>query len=58
VLIKEPEGEEPTCAMLPGEAADLGHRRRGVEPLRVVIMPQQQQHGVVAAPMPLARSGS
>jgi hypothetical protein len=42
--------------MSPGEAADLGRCRRGVEPLRIVIMPQQDQQTItlpVIEPMPL-----
>ena len=37
------------------DAADLGRRRRGVEPLRIVIMPQhdQQVASPVVAPMPV-----
>jgi hypothetical protein len=42
VLIKKRGQEEPTWEMLPGDAAQLGRSRRGVEPLRVVIMPQQE----------------
>jgi hypothetical protein len=34
--------------MTPDEAAVLGSRRRGVEPLRIVIMPQRIQRMVVA----------
>ena len=44
--------------MKAGDAADLGSRRRGVEPLRIVVMPQKVQRTVVAptpliAPMPV-----
>ena len=42
VLIKKRGQEEPTWEMLPDDAAQLGRCRRGVEPLRVVIMPQQE----------------
>jgi hypothetical protein len=48
VLVKEPEQEEPTWVMLPGDAADLGRCRRGVEPLRIVIMTQHDRQ--IAAP--------
>jgi hypothetical protein len=41
VLVKEPEQEAPAMAMQVIDAADLGQCRRGVEPLRIVIMPQQ-----------------
>jgi hypothetical protein len=43
VVIKRPAREEPTWEMLPDDAAELGRCRRGVEPLRVTIMPQQDQ---------------
>jgi hypothetical protein len=36
-VVKELEQEAPTVAMLPGDAANLGQCRRGVEPLRIVI---------------------
>ena len=42
VLINKPGREEPVWEMSPEDAAELGRCRRGVEPLRVVIMPQQQ----------------
>ena len=38
-VVKELEQEESTVAMSPGDAADLGRHRRGVEPLRIVVMP-------------------
>jgi len=41
VEVKGLEQEEPTVAMSPGDAADLGETHRGIEPLRVVIMPQR-----------------
>src|ERR1700733_12079766 len=40
---KEWQHEEPTGAMSPADAADLGRCRRGVEPLRIVIMPQHDR---------------
>jgi hypothetical protein len=43
VLIKKPGPEEPTWEMLPDDAAQLGRCRRGIEPVRLVIMPQQEQ---------------
>jgi hypothetical protein len=48
VVAKKLEQEEPTWTMTPDEAAVLGSRRRGVEPLRIVIMPQRIQRMVVA----------
>jgi hypothetical protein len=49
----------PAAAMMAEDAADLGRCRRGVEPLRVVIMPQQDQQvqcvtvAPVIEPMPI-----
>ena len=43
-------------AMSPGDAADLGRCRRGVEPLRIVIMPQHDRQ--VASPVDRADAGS
>jgi hypothetical protein len=42
VLIKKPGQGGPTWEMLPDDAAELGQCRRGVEPLRVVVMPQHE----------------
>ena len=52
VVMKDLEHEEPTWAMTADDAADLGSRRRGVEPLRVVVMPQRVQR-VIVAPTPV-----
>jgi hypothetical protein len=41
VVLKDLEQEEPTWVMTAYDAADLGSRRRGVEPLRVLVMPQK-----------------
>jgi hypothetical protein len=43
VVVKTLEQETPTLTMVAGDAADLGRCRRGVEPLRLVIMPQQDR---------------
>jgi hypothetical protein len=43
VVVKSLEREEPAVAMSPDEAADLGRCRRGVEPLRIVVMPQHDR---------------
>jgi hypothetical protein len=53
--VKSLEHEEPAWAMSPGDAADLGRCRRGVEPLRIVIMPQHDRQIVTPAiePMPV-----
>ncbi len=40
VVVKGLEQEEPDVAMTADDAADLGRCRRGVEPLRIVVMPQ------------------
>jgi hypothetical protein len=56
VVVKELEQEEPAVTMLPGDAADLGWCRRGVEPLRIVVMPQQDQQTItspIIEPMPV-----
>ena len=42
-VIKRLGQEEPASKMLPAEAAELGRCRRGVEPLRVVVMPQNEK---------------
>jgi hypothetical protein len=46
VALKELEQEQPVVVMLPDDAADLGRHRRGVEPLRIVVMPQQDQQTI------------
>jgi hypothetical protein len=48
VVLKDLLQEEPTWAMTADDAADLGSRRRGVEPLRVLVMPQRVQRVTVA----------
>ena len=48
VVVKELEQEEPTVAMSPEDAADLGRCRRGVEPLRIVVMPQHDRQDHLA----------
>jgi hypothetical protein len=57
VALKELEQEQPAVAMSPGDAADLGRCRRGVEPLRIVIMPQHDRHAtaspIIVEPMPV-----
>jgi hypothetical protein len=53
VLIKNRGQEEPAWRMLPDDAAELGRCRRGVEPLRLVVMPQQQAiTSPIIEPMP------
>jgi hypothetical protein len=60
VVLKDLEQEEPAWAMTPDDAADLGAHRRGVEPLRILIMPQKISRVTVSAapevePMPVIR---
>jgi hypothetical protein len=43
--------EEPAWEMTPEDAADLGTRRRGVEPLRIMVMPQKVSR-VTVSPTP------
>jgi hypothetical protein len=54
LVMKELEQEAPTVAMPPGDAADLGQCRRGVEPLRIVVMSQHDRQITAPAvePMP------
>jgi hypothetical protein len=52
--VKGLEQEEPDVAMTADDAADLGRCRRGVEPLRIVVMPQhylQATNSPVIGPM-------
>jgi hypothetical protein len=48
VVLKALEHEEPMWETTPDEAADLGMRRRGVEPLRITVMPQKLTRVTVA----------
>jgi hypothetical protein len=52
VVAKDLQHEEPTWAMSADDAAHLGSRRRGVEPLRVLVMPQKITR-VAVAPAPV-----
>ncbi len=58
VVLKDLEHEEPMWDMTSDEAAELGMRRRGVEPLRILVMPQKITRVTVAplreiGPMPM-----
>jgi hypothetical protein len=58
VALKDLAQEEPMWEMTAQDAADLGSRRRGVEPLRLLVMPQKVQRVTVATlreigPMPV-----
>jgi hypothetical protein len=48
IVLKNLEHEEPMWEMTPDEAAGLGTRRRGVEPMRILVMPQKITRVVVA----------
>ena len=48
VVLKGLEQDAPTSEMVAEDAADLGRCRRGVEPLRIVIMPQQDQQTIIS----------
>jgi len=52
VVLKNLETGQPAWVMTADDAAHLGSRRRGVEPLRIVIMPQKITR-VVVAPTPV-----
>jgi hypothetical protein len=52
VVLKDLEHEEPPWEMTATDAAELGSRRRGVEPLRIVVMPQKITR-VAIAPAPV-----
>jgi hypothetical protein len=56
VVVKSLEYEEPTVAMSPADAAALGRCCRGIEPIRVVIMPQHDRQ-IAALPIERLRSG-
>jgi hypothetical protein len=56
VEVKSLEHEAQTVAMTAEDAADLGRCRRGVEPLRIVILPQHDQQAIISPiiePMPV-----
>jgi hypothetical protein len=56
VVVKGLDQEVPTVAMSPSDAPDLGRCRRGVEPLRIVVMPQHYRQATTSSviePMPV-----
>jgi hypothetical protein len=58
IVLKDLESEEPVWAMTADDAAGLGSRRRGVEPLRITVMSQKitrvtVAHVPVIQPMPV-----
>ncbi len=48
VVMTNLEREVPTVTMSPSDAADLWRCRRGVEPLRIVIMPQHDRQVIAS----------
>jgi len=55
VVVKDLAQEEPAWTMTVGDAADLGRRRRGVESLRVVVLPQKNTLVAVASAPVMSR---
>jgi hypothetical protein len=56
VVVKSVEQEQPAVTMTADVAADLGRCRRGVEPLRIVVMPQYDRQPItspIVQPMPV-----
>jgi hypothetical protein len=58
VVVKDLAQEEPTWVMTADDAAGLGRRRRGVEPIRIMVMPQKITRVTIAPvrviePMPV-----
>ena len=54
VVVKTLEQEQPVVAMV-AEDAVLGRYRRGIEPMRIVVMPRNDQHTInssIIEPMP------
>ena len=50
-LINRPGREEPVWEMSPDDAAELGQCRRGIEPVRLVIMPQREREVTTSSPV-------
>jgi hypothetical protein len=46
VIMKDLEHEIPTSVMTSDDAADLARCRRGVEPMRIVVLPQRDRVSV------------
>jgi len=49
VRVKTVEQKEPTWVMTAEDAAGLGRCRRGIEPLRIVILPQRERRSTTLA---------
>jgi hypothetical protein len=52
MVLKDFEDEEPVWETTAEDAAELGSRRRGIEPLRIIVMPQRITR-VIVAPAPV-----
>jgi hypothetical protein len=48
-VVKSLVQEEPAVTMSSGDTADLGQCRRGVEPLRIVVMPQHYRQTITSS---------
>jgi len=55
VIVKSLDGEMPTVTMSAADAADLGACHRGIEPLRIVVMPQRDRQVIrpMIEPLPV-----
>jgi len=49
LVLKNLDNEVPTATMLVDDAADLARFRRGVEPLRIVVLPQRDRQSVISS---------
>ena len=49
LVLKNLDNEVPTATMLVDDAADLARFRRGVEPLRIVVLPQRDRQSVTSS---------
>jgi hypothetical protein len=49
LVLKNLDNEAPTPTMLVDDAADLAGFRRGVEPLRIVVLPQRDRQSVTSS---------
>jgi hypothetical protein len=54
VMLIDPGNIEPSCRMSVDNTADLARRRRGIQPIRIVIPPQiAASHDPWDEPMPM-----
>jgi hypothetical protein len=49
VVLKNLENEAPTSTMAMDDATDLARFRRGVEPVRIVVLPQRDRQSVTSS---------